>query len=336
MAERDYHICLLGPTRCGKTTLLAAAVEEFMKFSEEVSRKDAEYIKIVPRNRAKGLINASIDVIKASTRMGEFYTQALEGTTDHTVYDFDVAYVEKKDDITTPNFSFHFHDFPGDWIKNDDERFKKIKFSEAQVLIMPVDASLIYEAVRPRHQALAASELQIASLMEVAKRWAQGRRADADHPGLFILAPVKCESYHNDNLPIGRGKDNSREMRDKIMFHFGELVKEIKAISPNTWCWYMPVDTVGCCFLNDKDWIKGENGMQFVAQYKIPQGHSWTPLGPTNIMLEIMEYLVAMNDKDKSWWETIKGWIGWDPDLVEKMKKMRAASDKKYKRGREL
>lgn len=328
---------MLGPRRCGKTTLLASMVNEFMKISEEVSKKDSEYIKMVPRDATKGRINSSISAIKVSTSEGDFVTPQLSGTDVHTVYNFDIAYLDKSKEITDPDFKIYFHDFPGEWLRTDHDGLKKVPFGSSDILIMAVDASLIYEAVRTKHKAWAAMQLETENLLEVAKRWAAARKQDKEHPGLFILAPIKCETYYNDNLPIGLRVDNSEKLFNKITPLYNELIIAIKEISPETKLLYMPVDTIGCCFLNNKDWIEsGPDGIEFVAQYKIPRGYTWTPFGPANVMLQILEYIIDNNNANKGWWDTILDFIGWNTDLGKKLRKMQDASNKNYQRSKKL
>lgn len=328
---------MLGPSRCGKTTLLASIINEFMELSEEVSKKDDEYIKLKPVGETRGRINKSIDAIKVSTRDGEFVRAGLEGTQDHTVFNLDMAYQKKSVLNSDPDFSLHFHDFPGGWIAQDHPGLKDVQFDKAQILLMPVDASLIFEASRPKQKASVAMQLELESLKNVAKAWANARKNDKGHPGLFVLAPVKCETYFNDNLPVGLKRDCSKDLKKKVGGYFAELVTALHDISPQISAWYMPVDTIGCCFINQKEWVPSEAyGEELKAQFKIPTGLSWTPFGPAQVMLKILEYLINDNEANKGMLDRLLTWVGWNTDLGKKLKTMQNACDQKYKRDRKL
>lgn len=335
----DYHICMLGPSRSGKTTLLASVINDFMKLSEDISQKDDEYLKLVPKGETKARVNKSIDAIKISTQNGEFVGSGLAGTVDHTIFDVDLSYQKKALINSDPDFKLHFHDFPGGWIKTGDGRMNDVKFEQAHILLMPVDASLMFEAARPPHKASAAMQLELESLLEVAKAWAHARKADKDHPGLFILVPVKCETYFNDNLPVGLNIDNSSLLKKKVLDdYFKEIIGEIHKINPATQALYMPVDTIGCCFINDRKWKPSEEyGYQLWAQYKIPDGMKWTPFGSAHIMLKIIEYLINDNERNKGFFDKLLDFVGWNTDLGKKVRKMRGSdSCAKYTRGHEL
>lgn len=333
----DYHICMLGPSRCGKTTLLASLISEFMEISEDVSRNDSEYIKLSPQGDTKGRINKSIAEIKTSSEEGEFLRSVLRGTTDHNVFDVNMSYQKKAIINSDPNFKMHFHDFPGAWIPNGDSRLEDVKFNEAHVLIMPVDASLIFEAARPKHKASAKMQLELESLHDVAKVWANARRNAKSHPGLFIIAPIKCETYFNDNLPVGLKKDSSSELRRKVQVYFKDIVDTVHEINPETEAWYLPVDTMGCCFISDKEWIQSDDyGVQLQAKYKIPPGMRWTPFGPAQVMVKILEYIINDDEKNKGLLDRILDFVGWNTDLGKKVRKMQAACCDKYSRGCKL
>lgn len=328
---------MLGPSRCGKTTLLASIVHEFMELSEKISLRDTEFIKLSPKGDTRGRINLSIDAISASTSEGEFIGGALEGTQDHSIYDLELSYQKKSVINSDPNFKLHFHDFPGGWLGTGDKRLDDVKFREAEILLMPIDASLVFEAVRTSHKASANMQLELRNLEEVAKAWANARREYKNHPGLFILAPVKCETYFNDNLPVGLKKDSSRELKKKMDQFFGKLVKTVKGISPETQILYMPVDTIGCCFINDREWIPSPKyGSELQVKYKIPYGLEWTPHGPAQIMLKIIEYLINDYQDNQGWLDRLLSFMGWNTDFGSKIRKMQAEMGPRYKRQIEL
>ncbi len=320
-----YHIWMMGPSRSGKTTLLASIIYDFKRISEEASRNDDCVLKLQAIGDTYSRINSRIDKIQAATYDGCFDTGCLEGTQDHEVFRVGLDYQKKAIPLFEPKFEMHFHDFPGGWL-SQPEKIDKTNYNEAEVLIIPIDSSLVFEAVTAREKSSAATQLELASLKDTARIWANMRK-EKKRGGLLLFVPVKCETYFNDHAKLGLQKDQSQALHDKLFSNqFFRPVKEtIRDIYPEITAWYLPVDTVGCCYISRKKWIQSpEYGSELSLRYTIPSGAYWKPYGPANIMLHIIEYVISQQVSNNTWFDFLIDGLGWRTKLNENINRMKA------------
>ena len=91
--------------------------------------------------------------------------------------------------------------------------------------------------------------------------------------------------------------DRSNELFKKVTGeYYNEVLAELKH-DPDVTGVYMPVNTVGCCYLSAPNW--GDEG-QLLGDYVIPPGRGkdkWAPHGPVNIMLEICKLMASGFEK---------------------------------------
>lgn len=330
----------MGPSRAGKTTLLASIINDFKLISEEASRNDDSLLKLQALEGTYAKLNSRIDRIKAATFEGSFDTGCLEGTQDHEVFKVGLDYQKKALAVFEPKFEIHFHDFPGGWLSQPD-MIGKFSYNDAEVLVIPIDSSLVFEAVTARESASAIEQLELTSLQHVAEIWANQRKAK-DRGGLLLFVPVKCETYFNDHTKLGLQKDQSESLHDKLFSnkYFYFIKEAVHDIYPDISAWYLPVDTVGCCFISRKKWIPSQNyGCELNLRYTIPSGSHWKPYGPAQIMLHILEFLISQENKDRSFFEDILENIGLRTNLNDNLNRMRSVYHKDsvpYTRGHKL
>ena len=286
-----YEICMLGPDASGKTTLLASMIKDFENITAPI-HKTWELRAIGP---TYGRTESCINCLKAGIRNGEFYSGCLPGTSTHDIYELEIKYHSILDQWFAPDIRLRFHDYPSGWI-NKPKRMEEINIFKAEILLLPVDATLIMEPISASERVAAARRLSIHQISNVVKRWAEIRRDD-NQRGLFIIAPLKCETYFPQKPSILEDKSEELFKRIYCEDYFGQIIKYLKETCPQIERWYMPIDTVGCCFITRKNWEDDKQGGKFLeVTYHVPTGQQWSPYGPARIMFKILHYVASQSE----------------------------------------
>lgn len=278
-----YNIGFLGPSRIGKTTLTAAMVEEFKRFSHRISQIDSRYLKLSSIDSlTMSRLSERINDLKGGIQKGEFVTGTLTGTSTHEI--FKLRFEEGKEKSFQQDFSLH--DFPGGWI-NDPVKIQELNLASWDVLILPIDAAIIMESVETAHKKKARISLCIDQVEGLLTDWVQTRTS----PGLCILAPVKCETYFTSPKISSILSDKSQQLYNKITHEYYKETLEIIHRASNVDCLYMPVNTVGCCYLKRPTWTASGELEGVYAISPEPGMNCWKPYGPSYIMLEICVFI---------------------------------------------
>ena len=289
-----YEICMLGPSHSGKTTLLASMIRDFENITDSIYKKNKRRWEL----RAKGTTYARtedcINVLETGIRNGEFASECLPGTSTHDTYELEIKYNSILDQWFSPDIGLQFHDFPGGWI-NDPKRMEAVNFNKAEIFLLPVDATLLMEPISASERVAAARQLSIHQISNVVKRWAETRRDD-NQRGLFIIAPLKCETYFPPKTSILEDKSQELFKRIRSEDYFGQMIEYLKETCPQIERCYMPIDTVGCCFITRKNWKDDKQGKLLEVTYRVPTGKQWSPYGPARIMFKILHHVALQSD----------------------------------------
>lgn len=336
-----YNIWMMGPSRSGKTTLIASIIDDFMRISEEVSQKSDSVLKLQALDDTYPRISGRIDSIKAATYNGSFDTGCLEGTQDHEIFKTGINYQKKALPFFEPEIEIHFHDFPGGWLSNPEKR-QEMDFHNAEILIIPIDSPLVFQAKDEGEKLAAIKQLELGSLLDTAKIWANQRK-EVKRGGLLLFVPVKCETYFNDHAKLGLQQDNNaRMLHDKIFSDpfFRNIKETVRNIYPEISAWYLPVDTVGCCYITRRTWRPSTKfGKELIVRYAIPSGSCWTPYGPAQIMLRILDFIVERREMDKSHIGRVIDKLGWRTNILKNLERMKIICQSDavpYQRGRKI
>jgi len=321
-----YEICMLGPTRSGKTTLLASMIKDFENLTEPIYKKRQRIWELQAIGSTYKRTEDRINILEMATRDGEFASECLPGTEDHDVYELEVKYHSILDKWFSPELRLRFHDFPGRWI-DDPKRMEEVKFKEAEIFLLPIDSTLILEPLTSAQRQAARKQLGIDQISKVVKRWAETRRDD-NQQGLFIIAPLKCETYFPAKSSIREDKSRKLFLEIRSENYFGKMIESLKETCPQIERWYMPIDTVGCCFIVRPNWKDDEDGKHLEVIYRIPNGQQWSPYGPARIMFKILNHVALKSD----------GWLSRTTgrDLKSKIQDLenRIPNEYEYNRGK--
>jgi len=280
-----YHIGLFGPSRIGKTTLIAAMVEEFKYISTQLYKVDKTHLKLASGDQSSTeRISERINKLKSGINKGSFTTGTLTGTSSHEV--FNLRFEEGKENSFKQNFILH--DFPGLWV-NDPDKLNELDMKNWDVFVLPTDAASIMESCQEKHKSVLRGNLAIDQVENVIRDWIRQRE---DFQSLCILAPVKCETYFTKPEISPILADRSQELYNKtVNEYYKGVVDIINNESRNVAFLYMPVNTIGCCYLKRPTWNPDGELEGLYAISPEPNKDTWSPYGPANIMLQIGKFM---------------------------------------------
>jgi hypothetical protein len=268
----DWHVTMLGPTRVGKTSLIAALYVAGQEFFA------GKPISVTADATTKARIHANDREMQGELAQGRFSPGALRGSTDSEVNTLRVAAPQ----ASTYELDLIIHDLPGGWMldaKHSEEYQKAL--AESPCVIIPIDATVLME-IDPAHLHYTLELLRVGEVADFVREWAKTRHANGDTTRL-ILAPVKCESYFDDN---GGLHDRAAELFGHVQWLYGDIVKTYRAEVGNSHApvLYAPVDTIGSIYFTNADWgdeldghwVPNENGSQMRSNFAVRENPDGT------------------------------------------------------------
>ena len=305
----EFKVAIVGPRRVGKTSLITALLSESQKLLAGTP------VSIAPVGTTEARIAQHKNDLRGSLLAGEFHPGALGGT--QAPFTFTLAMTVNKASIT-----WAILDYPGGWLdgrtrgSENDAEWERCKkwVSESSVLLLPVDASVLMEATLKREKITAQNLLQIGQTEELAREWAKGR-AVARQPGLVVLAPVKCESYFNDN---GGLIDKNEELYRRVVQSYKPVIDAVRQEMAGTTglsIQYHPVDTFGCVELQMAEWqppagASESSPLLFSATYIVRPPGQPNPKGAGGILVSICRQIVeAQSGKGRGFLAELWAWL---------------------------
>ena len=303
-----YKIGLIGPSRVGKTSIVAAILEEakaaLAKTGVSINPYEDEYGISATKERIK---NTILD-IESGLDFGEFQPTGM-GTADPFIFDLVMTIADQKKENNKAQLRFAILDYPGGWFSNQvplgrEAEWKNCKkwIQDSSVIIIPIDANLIMEANSPDESKASRQWLEVFEVKELLRDWARGRY-NKQESGLLLFVPVKCETYFNDN---GGNKDQGQQLYEGICKFYSGAIDAVKqemsekqdqdsqadedrslwqrigdqirdfndTLNPKNPTYtieYHPVDTIGCIELANADWeLDQTSGREtLVCQYLV-------------------------------------------------------------------
>jgi hypothetical protein len=259
------HIGLAAPWGIGKTSVVAALLDEANEVlagtpvSVEAAgptRKRLNQLNNEIRShlRAKEFVPGGQlnNEIRGHLRAKEFVPGGMRGTQEISLFSLDIHAVG-----TEKKFTLEIMDYPGGLLDSQEgEQWEQVKrwLRQADVLMLPIDAALLMEAVTPKHHRQLEEVLNISEMEALASReWAKQRVHGGRGPGTLVLVPVKCETYFADN---GGTADRSMRLYERVMDRYGPVVSAVVREAADTRVVYCPVDTLGCVEVVRVEWSK--------------------------------------------------------------------------------
>jgi hypothetical protein len=312
----EYKIGLFGPTRVGKTSMIASLLEEGQKLLAGTD------VSIDAVDDTVNRVNRYRDKLRGSLMVGEFNPGGLSGSQELIKMELAIS-------VGTSKLSWAILDYPGSWINEttrppesqNDWNYCQEWIKESIVFLVPIDAAVVMESTTGEERGLASETLQITQAAKVASEWVKGR-IKKQEPGLLILVPVKCETYFSDNA----GKnDKSADLFDRIQMFYRDVIdavhQEINGAknNPETYCpeiliQYHPIDTIGCVEIKDAKWIKEEIGSEFQdefqADYRVRPPHKFCPKGADGLLISICRQITTVEkNRNRNVFSNFWRWI---------------------------
>ncbi|MBV9312402.1 MAG: hypothetical protein JO100_01420 [Pseudonocardia sp.] len=249
-SELDFKISMLGPTRVGKTSIVASMLqggEQLLVGTPVTMRPDD------PATERR--IALTRQALQGALQAGEFRPGSLQSTNepDHFKLLLDSG-------VEGTAIRFDLLDFPGEWLnpatrpslRQRDWEDCLAFVKQSSVLIVPVDAAVLMEAARQEYRRAWPAILTTDEVRQVAGDWAAGRKAAGNEPATLLFCPVKCEFYFDDN---GGRWNKSEELLNRFRDEYGHIIDRVRGEHPGIQQLYCPVDTIGCVELIDSEWI---------------------------------------------------------------------------------
>ncbi|MEL6342545.1 MAG: hypothetical protein AAFV53_05390 [Myxococcota bacterium] len=279
------RIALAAPSGIGKTSVLAALLDEA---NTKVLAGSPVSVEAIGPTRRR--LNRLKNALQGHLRAREFVPGGIGGTQSIQRYDLAIQAA-----LADRSFKLEFLDYPGGLLEGQEgESWKQVRgwFRDADVLVLPVDATLLMEAVTPRQHQRAQQLLDIAEIESVATRyWAKARAADDQPPGLLVIAPVKCESYFDDN---GGRRDRADALLERIRSSYGRLVEGVLAEAPGTEVLYCPIDTIGCVEVLRVEWPQpGQEDRHPVPHYRVRTEAQLRQKGADDLFIALVRRIIG-------------------------------------------
>jgi hypothetical protein len=300
----DFKVGIIGPTRVGKTSLVTAILEDSQKLLAGTP------VSIEALGTTKARIKQHKEELRGSLMAGEFDPGHLAGTQEPFVFELALS-------VDRVSLRLAVLDYPGAWLVSGERTAREESkwqsecepwLEQSSVLLIPIDAAVGMESTLRAELTAAHSALQISEAEEVARRWAKARKS-ADERGLLILAPLKCESYFNDNGGI---RSRSEDLQKRVSELYGYLLEAVRQEAGSLVdIQYQPVDTFGCVEIKRAEWKKSpKDGMVFQAEYLVRPPGRVTPKGADGILIAVCKHLVeSQAGKDHGLFGNLWRWL---------------------------
>lgn len=226
----DINITMLGPSRVGKTSLLASLYHKIPDVIEGTN------LSLNPDLQTTKVLEDSLEKLTNLANYREFTTNdGIAGDDVKKSFYFNLGLAGKK-----PALRLHFQDYPGGWIQkleNSDELQQVKKFiKDSQAILIPIDSPALFE--RNEKECNEVNQISTVSFLieEIFNEYLQ----NDDSPRLIILVPLKCEKYMRSNI-------YSEQIQNKVKDRYKKLLTYIKQpdLANRIAVVITPVQTVG-------------------------------------------------------------------------------------------
>lgn len=326
-----YKIALIGPSRVGKTSIVAALLEEAKEALAQTGVSIAPFVNEDRTSPTKERIRNTILDIEAGLDFSSFEPTGT-GTADPFIFDLVMGLAREKEQNKS-QLRFAILDYPGGWLKEPPARgidtWEKCEkwIEDSSVVIIPIDANLIMEADNKERAKASRELLQVLEVEALVRKWAIARR-EQEKSGLLLFVPVKCETYFDDN---GGNHDYSEKLYKRIEIFYRDAIKAAelemsekesanikKTKSPTYKIEYHPIDTIGCIELNNAHWVNTDAKLSLKCEYLVRNISNSSPvrkpLGTIGLLNSICKHIVE-NRQNSNIFTRFWDWLN-DNDIL--------------------
>jgi hypothetical protein len=301
--ELVFKIGIIGPTRVGKTSLIASILKDGQRLLEGTP------LNISPRGTAtERRIAQHRNELEGSLRAGEFNPGAVQGTEEQFTFQLHID-----PGVASAGIHLDVLDYPGGWLdarppeREEDWEACKRWMTESTVLLVPIESAVLMEAAAKTHKKATPSILATYQVAEVARDWAKDRASHRNEPALLMLCPVKCESYFTDN---GGQRDASLNLYKAVLDMYSPTIEAVRGEASHVKIVYSPIDTIGCVEIIHTSWKEVANASvryEFTADYRVRAPGRYAVKGADAVVFSLCRHLVeakkqaetaALDEKD--------------------------------------
>ncbi|MDD2893812.1 MAG: hypothetical protein PHF20_07755 [Halothiobacillaceae bacterium] len=283
-----FKIGILGPTRVGKTSLVAAVLQNstYLLSGTPVSMAAFD-------SKTEKRLSQHHKELEGSIRARDFHPGAVSGTEESFTYELRLD--PGVDGAAGIRFSLL--DYPGGWIdsnklpaaRKDEWTRCKEWIKDSSVLLVPIESAVMMEAEIAAHKKAVPFILNTHDVELVARDWAKARAKNQHAPALLIFCPVKCETYFNDN---GGRRDDSVKLLRHVEDYYRDVIDAVRQEAAGVQILYAPVDTVGCCEINNARWNMTVDNPSFSADYLVRQPARQSIKGAEAVLVSLCRLMV--------------------------------------------
>ena len=296
--ELEFKIGIIGPTRVGKTSLIASILKDSQRLLE------GSPVSIGPRGTAtERRVAQHHKELEGSLRAGEFNPGAVKGTEEAFTFE-----LELDPGVDSAGIHLSVLDYPGGWLDAErrpperEEDWKRCRqwMTDSTVLMIPVESAVLMEAAAARNKKAIPHILTTYEVAQVAREWAKGRAKRSREPALLLLCPVKCESYFADN---GGLRDSSTDLFNAVRDLYHEVLQSVRGESAQVKVLYAPVDTIGCVEIIKATWDPdgdAPGGFEFSADYRVRPPGRQAVKGADAALVSLCRHLVDAKTRIES------------------------------------
>lgn len=295
MTTSTYTISMLGPSRVGKTSIIASV---FNAAEQELLAGKPFTLNSDNHKPTQKKLATHARELRSSIQAGDFNSGAVTGTQEPFTFKFELTSVKD----SNVKLGFEILDFPGGWIDtinrpdSADSQWTICRESimQSSVIIIPVEAGVIMNAKTQEQLRAVEYNLQTEDIKEVIQNWAKTRQnRHPDLPSTIIFTPVKGETYFKDNVNKNN-KDRSTELYNLTQQYYKEIIETAQrefGDNRNLSIIYTAIDTIGSVTITYGDWHKEDDTLRFSGQYHITH-NELKPKGGEDIFITICKTLI--------------------------------------------
>ncbi len=270
--HHDPQITMLGYTRVGKTSLLAAMYRWFEDTIDETN------LQLTPDYATVSILTEQLSRLEelfAHIRITD--DKGVAPSQNQNTYNFGIGKPAE-----APSINLHFQDYPGEYLKESLETREKVAelVRTSAVVLITIDAAALMEEHGRWHMSINQPLVIRALFQEAYLR--------LEEPRLVLFAPVKCESYVQDEQTAEEFK---RRIKEKYMslislFAAERLRKHVAVV-------ITPVQTVGEIIYSHTAHMNDDNSPPTFYFRKIGPDSVYRPRNGDQPLRYILRFLLS-------------------------------------------
>ncbi|MDR2440687.1 MAG: 50S ribosome-binding GTPase [Planctomycetaceae bacterium] len=277
MSNPILKITMVGPSRVGKTSLLAAMYKELER---ELSELGATF---VPDARTQPVITqrrTELQTLGSGHNLDVSNIVSIQGTQDKREYDFILSV--KLENSRTEKLEVRFIDMPGGWYKGNQRADTEL--AESNVSIWVVDATALME--QPEEETDIGRYHTIINDPETIYNAYQRAFEDKHTDHLIVMCLVRAESYVRE--------DRQYEMYKRLEKSYVPLLRQLKRQTPT-------LNTVEACYVETvgsvifQTFRKTKDVLLPYATFRKIQNKTYSPSGCAKPLRSVIAYALEQS-----------------------------------------